>query len=93
MNTLSGLADFSPEKLPAPASTHYSKTDLTHAPSQFLDRSTLASWIKARESMLMLYARQLLPAGDRAYAEDVVQELFVKLLAQASSPGRLPMPK
>lgn len=40
----------------------------------------------------MLHARQLLSAGDQAYAEDVVQELFVKLLAQASSPGRLPMP-
>lgn len=54
------------------------------------DPATIARWFDAHGRALVLYARQLL-VGDMASAEDVVQDLFVKLLAQAGD-GGIPSP-
>lgn len=51
-----------------------------------LDRPKLCAWFHAHGRALVLYARQCLPAEDRASAEDVVQELFVRLLAKTAGP-------
>jgi RNA polymerase sigma-70 factor (ECF subfamily) len=48
------------------------------------DPSKLASWFEAYAAALVLYARQWV--GDRARAEDVVQEVFVRLMAQSCEP-------
>jgi RNA polymerase sigma-70 factor (ECF subfamily) len=40
----------------------------------------------------VLYARQVLAAEDRGQAEDVIQELFVRLFAQAGGEEGLPEP-
>jgi RNA polymerase sigma-70 factor (ECF subfamily) len=48
------------------------------------DPSKLAKWFEAHAAALVLYARQWV--GDRARAEDVVQEVFVRLMAQAAEP-------
>ena len=52
----------------------------------------LTAWFAAHGPALVLYARQVLPAEDQASAEDVVQELFVRLLARAGGPGGLDEP-
>lgn len=52
-----------------------------------LDRSKLCAWFDAHGRALVLFARQCLPAEDRAAAEDVVQELFVRLLARTAGAG------
>jgi RNA polymerase sigma factor (sigma-70 family) len=48
------------------------------------DPSKLAKWFEAYAAALVLYARQWV--GDRARAEDVVQEVFVRLMAQPAEP-------
>jgi RNA polymerase sigma-70 factor (ECF subfamily) len=50
-----------------------------------LDPATLGGWFDAHGAALVLYARQWL---DRGAAEDVVQEVFVRLMAQPG--GRRP---
>lgn len=50
------------------------------------DPAIIARWFDAHGRALVLYARQVL-AGDGSSAEDVVQDLFVKLLAQAGDGG------
>jgi RNA polymerase sigma factor (sigma-70 family) len=48
------------------------------------DPSKLAKWFEAYSAALVLYARQWV--GERARAEDVVQEVFVRLMAQPVEP-------
>lgn len=48
------------------------------------DRANLCAWFAAHGRGLVLFARQALPAEHRASAEDVVQELFVRLLARTA---------
>jgi RNA polymerase sigma factor (sigma-70 family) len=48
------------------------------------DPLKLAKWFETYAAALVLYARQWV--GDRARAEDVVQEVFVRLMAQPSDP-------
>jgi RNA polymerase sigma-70 factor (ECF subfamily) len=48
------------------------------------DPAKLARWFEAHAAPLVLYARQWV--GDRARAEDVVQEVFVRLMAQPAEP-------
>ena len=48
------------------------------------DPSKLAKWFEAYAAALVLYARQWV--GDRARAEDVVQEVFVRLMAHPAEP-------
>src|SRR5689334_2903257 len=48
------------------------------------DPSKLANWFEAYAAALVLYARQWV--GERARAEDVVQEVFVRLMAQPVEP-------
>ena len=57
-----------------------------------LDLAKLSAWFAALGPALVLYARQVLPAEDRASAEDVVQELFVRLIARAGGPEGLDEP-
>ena len=47
------------------------------------DPAHLATWFEAHADALVLYARQWL---DRGAAEDVVQEVFVRLMAQRREP-------
>lgn len=47
------------------------------------DPDKLATWFEAHAAALALYARQWL---DRGQAEDVVQEVFVRLLTQGREP-------
>jgi RNA polymerase sigma factor (sigma-70 family) len=51
------------------------------------DPSKLAKWFEAHAAPLVLYARQWV--GDRARAEDVVQEVFVRLMAQPIEPPNI----
>ena len=48
-----------------------------------IDSANLSRWFDAYCPSLVLYARQLLPAG---WAEDVVQDVFVRLVAQRAAP-------
>jgi RNA polymerase sigma factor (sigma-70 family) len=48
------------------------------------DPAKLALWFEAHAAALVLYARQWI--GDRGRAEDVVQEVFVRLMAQRAEP-------
>jgi RNA polymerase sigma-70 factor (ECF subfamily) len=57
-----------------------------------LDRPTLLAWFHAHGRALVLYARQVLAAEDRVAAEDVVQDLFARLLARTADPGGLADP-
>ena len=57
-----------------------------------LDLAKLAGWFAEHGRALVLYARQVLPGEDRASAEDVIQELFVRLLARAGGDGGLDEP-
>ena len=52
-----------------------------------IDPARLAAAFEAHGAALALYARQWL---DRATAEDVVQEVFVRLMAQGAEPANLP---
>ena len=51
-----------------------------------MDPSKLAGWFDALAPGLVLYARQWLPA---AAAEDVVQDAFVRLMAEPREPTNL----
>src|SRR5688572_23487996 len=48
------------------------------------DPAKLARWFEAHAAPLVLYARQWV--GDGGRAEDVVQEVFVRLMAQPAEP-------
>src|SRR5215212_5273730 len=48
------------------------------------DAPKLAAWFEAHAAPLVLYARHWL--GERAGAEDVVQEVFIRLMAQPAEP-------
>ena len=48
------------------------------------DPAKLALWFEAHAAALVLYARQWV--GDRGRAEDVVQEVFVRLASQRAEP-------
>ena len=48
-----------------------------------IDSANLSRWFDAYCPTLVLYARQLLPPG---WAEDVVQDVFVRLVAQRAAP-------
>src|SRR5688500_876238 len=48
------------------------------------DPAKLATWFEAHAAALVLYARQRV--AERARAEDVVQEVFVRLMAQRAEP-------
>ena len=48
-----------------------------------VDPAMIAEWFDAHGRALVLYARQVLPES-RSHADDLVQELFVRLLAQAA---------
>jgi len=48
-----------------------------------IDSAHLAGWFDAHAAALILFARQWLERGE---AEDVVQEVFVRLLGQGSAP-------
>ena len=53
------------------------------------DPSQLADWFEAHAAAMVLYARQWL-AEDRAHAEDVVQEVFVRLMSTPDArPGNV----
>jgi hypothetical protein len=57
------------------------------------DRDTLCAWFAAHGRGLVLFARQALPPEHRVAAEDVVQEVFVRLLVRATgdpAAGRFP---
>ena len=51
-----------------------------------IDPAKLALWFEAHAAVLVLYARQWL---DRGRAEDVVQEAFVRLMAQRTDPNNV----
>lgn len=51
-----------------------------------IDASQLSRWFTAYGPALVLYARQWL---DAARAEDAVQDVFVRLMSQGSSPARV----
>jgi RNA polymerase sigma-70 factor, ECF subfamily len=51
------------------------------------DASKLAAWFEAHAAPLALYARQWL--GERTRAEDVVQEVFLRLMAQTTEPANV----
>jgi RNA polymerase sigma-70 factor (ECF subfamily) len=57
-----------------------------------LDRSKLCAWFAAQGPALVLFARQCLQADHREAAEDVVQEVFVRLLARTAERDSHPEP-
>jgi RNA polymerase sigma-70 factor (ECF subfamily) len=57
-----------------------------------LERSKLCALFASQGPALVLFARQCLGTEHRDVAEDVVQEVFVRLLARTADRGGLPEP-
>ncbi len=51
-----------------------------------IDPASVSEWFEAHAAPLVLYARQWLPGG---LAEDAVQEVFVRLMAQSRPPDNV----
>jgi RNA polymerase sigma factor (sigma-70 family) len=51
-----------------------------------IDPGNLGEWYDAHAAALVLYARQLTPPGE---AEDIVQDVFVRLMAQGRRPDHV----